>query len=445
MAKQYRVGCKALDEFGRGMITFNNRKFAVPYMLPGEIGNIELVYGPEETGARLVSLDKVSADRVTPSCPVYERCGGCHLMHMSYEAQLRHKQGQVEALFPKEAKEGRIRPILSMEQPYHYRHKVYATFSRNKKGELIAGIYEENSHRPVCTKDCSIQQEQANRIIATITRLMKKKKIEPYQEDRGTGILRHVYLRVARQTGQVMVVLVTGSRDLPGKKQFVEELCREHPEIATIVHNVNDRKTSMVLGEKETVLFGKGYIEDVLCGLTFRISPKSFYQVNPAQTERLYETAVSFAGLTGKETVLDAYCGIGTISLLASKAAEKVIGVELNADAMHDAQKNAKLNGCDNVEFICKDAGEYMKKSGSSPDVVFLDPPRSGSDRKFLEALAKAAPKKIVYISCNPQTQQRDVEILRKSDYRAENIQAVDCFSQTWHTECVVSMSRTKK
>ena len=366
-------------------------------------------------------------------------------MHMNYEAQLKFKQEKIEALFPKEAEEGRIQPILFMEQPYHYRHKVYASFSKNKKGEIIAGIYEENSHRLVHTKNCDIQNEQANRIIATITRLMKKKKIEPYQEDRGTGILRHTYIRVGRQTGEIMVVLVTGSREFPGKKQFVEELCKEHPEIITVVHNINDRKTSMVLGAKETVLFGKGYIEDMLCGLTFRISPKSFYQVNPVQTERLYETAVSFAGLTGKETVLDAYCGIGTISLLASKTAEKVIGVESNAEAVHDAQKNAKHNHCDNVEFVCEDAGEYMKKCGSSPDVVFLDPPRNGSDQKFLTSLAKTAPKKIVYISCNPQTQKRDVEILRKSGYRVEKIQTVDCFCQTWHVECVVLMSRVTK
>lgn len=445
MGKQYRVGCKGLDESGRGIITFNNRKFAVPYMLPGEKGNIELVYRAEETGARLVSIDEASKDRVEPVCPAYEKCGGCQLMHMNYEAQLRFKQGKIEALFPKETAKGCMQPILSMEKPYHYRHKVYASFSRNKKGETIAGIYEENSHRIVRTKDCSIQQEQANRIIETVIMLVRKKRIEPYQEDRETGVLRHLYIRVGKQTGQIMVVLVTGSKDFPGRKQFAEELCKAHPEITTLVHNVNDKKTSMILGEKETVLFGKGYIEDMMCGFTFRISPKSFYQVNPEQTERLYETAVSFAGLTGKETVLDAYCGIGTISLIASRAAGKVIGVEQNPDAVRDARNSAQHNNCSNVEFICGDAGEYMKKCGISPDVVFLDPPRSGSDEKFLSSLVKAAPKRVVYISCNPQTLQRDVEFLKKRGYRVKKIQAVDCFCQTWHVECVVLMSRGDK
>lgn len=445
MAKQYRVGCKGLDEFGKGNIIFNNKAFAVPYFLPGEKGEIELVYRAKDTKARLVSLDKVSENRITPPCHVYERCGGCQLMHMKYEAQLKFKQSQIEELFPEEAGQGKILPIISMENPYHYRHKIYASFAKGAKGDIYGGIYEENSHRVVRVKNCNIQNETANRILETVTALMKRKKISPYREDQGTGILRHVYIRVGKYTGQVMVVLVTGSREFPGKNQFVGELCRLHPEITTVIHNINDKKTSMVLGTKETVLVGNGYVEDILCGYTFRISSQSFYQVNPEQTERLYETAISFAQLTGSETILDAYCGIGTIAMVASKKAGKVVGVELNSKAVQDARENAVRNGCRNIEFICGDAGEFMAGSALQPDVVFMDPPRSGSDQKFLSSLVKTAPKKIVYISCNPRTQKADVDFLKKKGYCVQRLQAVDCFCQSYHIECVVLMSRIDK
>lgn len=441
MGKKYRVGCKGLDEFGKGTIVFNNRPFSVPYMLPGEKGEMELVYRAKETGAKLVSLDKVSEHRVEPECPVYEACGGCQVMHMQYQAQLTWKQQKIETLFPEEKAKGVIAPIIAMEHPWNYRHKIYASFSNGRKGEILAGIYEENSHKVVKTENCRIQHPLANEIIALIAKLMKKRQIPAYNEDRGTGVLRHVYIRVGEKTGQVMVVLVSGSKEFPEKKYFAEELRKQFPQITTILHSVNSAKTSMILGKKEIVLFGPGTIEDELCGLKFDISAQSFYQVNPVQTEKLYETAVKFAGLTGKETVLDAYCGIGTISMVAAKAAKEVLGVELNEAAVLDAKKNAKKNGCDNVRFIAADAGEYMVKLAKEkvlkPEVVFMDPPRSGSDIKFLNSVVTLAPKKIVYISCNPTTQKSDIDILKKKGYRVEKMQAVDCFCHTWHVENV--------
>lgn len=301
---------------------------------------------------------------------------------------------------------------------------------------------------------------------------MKKKRIPAYNEDSGNGVLRHVYIRIGEKTGQVMVVLVTGSREFSEKKIFVEELCRKFPQITTILHNINSAKTSMVLGKKETVLYGNGTIEDELCGLRFTISSQSFYQVNPVQTEKLYRTAVEFAGLTGTETVLDAYCGIGTISMVAAEKAGEVVGVELNEAACADAKKNARTNHCRNVHFLAADAGEYMvqlakqcaakenaakagtakansAKAGSvkenecrKPDVVFMDPPRSGSDTKFLNSLVQLAPKKVVYISCNPETQKRDVAFLKKKGYQVEKVQAVDCFCHTYHVECICLLSR---
>ncbi len=450
MGKKYRVGCKGLDEFGKGKIVFNNRPFSVPYMLPGEKGDIELVFYAKETGAKLISIDKASEDRVPVDCPVYEACGGCQVMHMQYEAQLRWKQQKIEELFPEEKERGIIAPIIVMEQPWNYRHKIYASFSNGKKGEIIAGIYEENSHKVVKTKGCRIQHPLANEIITFLAAFMQKKHIPAYNEDQGKGVLRHVYIRIGEKTGQVMVVLVTGSRDFKEKNLFVDALRKEFPQITTIIHNINSARTSMVLGKKETVLYGTGTIEDELCGLKFDISPQSFYQVNPVQTEKLYETAVQSAGLTGKETVLDAYCGIGTISMVAARAAKEVIGVELNETACLDARKNAKKNNCQNVRFIAADAGEYMvalakDKSAAKPDVVFMDPPRSGSDAKFLNSVAQLAPKKIVYISCNPVTQKTDMDVLKKKGYRVEKMQAVDCFCHTYHVENIVLMLRVDK
>ena len=447
MSKKYRVGCKGLDEFGKGKIVFNNKPFSVPYMLPGEKGDIELVFSAKETGAKLVSLDKVSENRAEVKCPVYESCGGCQVMHLDYKEQLAWKQQKIEELFPEEKDKGIIDPIIAMENPWNYRHKIYASFSNTKKGEVLAGIYEENSHKVVKTEKCLIQHSLANEIIKCVADTMRKGKIPAYNEDRQTGVLRHVYIRIGEKTGQVMVVLVTGSREFKEKNVFVEQLRKKFPQITTILHSVNSAKTSMVLGKKETVLYGPGVIEDELCGLKFEISAQSFYQVNPVQTEKLYDTAVNFAGLTGKETVLDAYCGIGTISMVAAKQAGEVLGVELNEAAIADAKKNAKKNNCNNVHFIAADAGEFMvklakDKTAVKPDVVFMDPPRSGSDDKFLNSVAQLAPKKIVYISCNPVTQKRDIDVLKKKGYKVEKMQAVDCFCHTWHVENVALLVR---
>lgn len=447
MGKTYRVGCKGLDEYGKGKIVFNNKSFSVPYLLPGEKGDIELVFSARETGAKLVSLDKISEDRAKVECPVYEKCGGCQVLHMKYEAQLAWKQQKIEELFPEEKEQGIILSILAMEHPWNYRHKVYSTFSNVRGGGLIAGIYEENSHRVINMDKCQIQHPLSNEIINCVAEIMKKNGIPAYNEDTGRGVLRHVYIRIGEKTGQVMVVLVTGNKEFKEKYIFVEELRNKFPQITTILHNINTAKTSMVLGKRETVLFGPGTIEDELCGLKFEISAQSFYQVNPVQTEKLYETAVAFAGLTGKETVLDAYCGIGTISMVAAKKAGEVIGVELNDAACADARNNAKKNGCRNVKFIAADAGEYMvrlakDKTAKKPEVVFMDPPRSGSDGKFLNSVAQLAPEKIVYISCNPSTQKLDIDILKKKGYRVAKMQAVDCFCHTYHVENVALLVR---
>ena len=383
-------------------------------------------------------IEKVKSDK----CKVFGKCGGCQLLNMSYEEQLKKKKDEVTKLLKPYCT---VEKIIGMENPVHYRNKVLATFSCDRKGMPISGMYEENSHRVVPTDSCLLNDEKADKIIVSIRGLLKSFKIKTYNEDTGYGLLRHVLVRVGKNSGQVMVVLVLASPILPGKNNFVKALRNLHPEITSMVINVNPRHSSAVLGDKEIVIYGPGYIEDTLQEKTFRISPKSFYQINPVQTEKLYSKAIEFAGLTGKETVLDAYSGTGTIGICASDKAKKVICVELNKDAVKDAIVNAKRNNVSNIEMFNQDAGEFMLKQAEANikmDVVFMDPPRSGSDEKFLRSLCKHAPKKVVYISCNPETLARDLKFLTKNGYKAEKAVACDMFPTTNHTECVVKLSK---
>ncbi len=333
-----------------------------------------------------------------------------------------------------------------MDNPYHYRNKVQAAFGRTKNGKIISGVYQSGSHRIVTVDSCMTEDQTADEIIVDIRNMLPKFKIWTYDEDKGTGFLRHVLVKRGFSSGEVMVVLVGASGYFPMKKKFTAELLQKHPEITTVVLNINPKSTNLVLGEKEEVLYGNGYIEDTLCGRVFRISPKSFYQINPVQTEKLYGKAMELADLSEKTTVLDAYCGIGTIGLVAAKTAGKVIGVELNPDAVKDAISNAKRNNAENARFYCADAGDFMQElalAGEKLDVVFMDPPRSGSSKKFIDSLAIAAPKTVVYISCNPETLARDLTMLEKKGYKVQKICPVDMFPHTNHIECVTLLTRS--
>ncbi|WP_326492977.1 23S rRNA (uracil(1939)-C(5))-methyltransferase RlmD [Caproiciproducens galactitolivorans] len=379
------------------------------------------------------------------ACPLYHKCGGCQLQNMTYPRQLQWKQNRVEKLLGKFHK---VSPILGMKNPYHYRNKVQAAFGADRKGKIISGVYQSSTHRIVPVSSCMTEDKKADEIIVTIRNLMPGFKLQPYDEATGRGFLRHVLVKRGFSSGQIMVVLVAGTPVFPSKNNFVKALLKKHPEITTILLNVNNHYTSLVLGENEKVLYGPGTIEDTLCGCVFRISAKSFYQINPVQTEVLYGKAMELAQLTGKETVIDAYCGIGTIGLIASRQAGRVIGVEVNKDAVRDAIVNAKRNKIQNAYFTCADAGEFMlemAREKETADVVFMDPPRAGSDETFLSSLVTLAPKKIVYISCNPETQERDLLYLTKCGYRVEAIQPVDMFPHTNHVETCVLMSRVKK
>lgn len=374
-------------------------------------------------------------------CPVSSRCGSCQYLDISYEEQLKKKQAGLQALLGKYCK---VYPIKGMDNPFHYRNKVHAVFGY-RKGEAVSGVYEAGTHNLVPVEKCMIEDEKADQIIGTIRGMLKSFKIRTYDEDTGYGLLRHVLVRRGFATGEIMVVLVTASPVFPSKNNFVKALREKHPEITTIVQNINGRGTSMVLGDKEHVLYGKGYIEDVLCGCRFRISPKSFYQVNPVQTEYLYGKAIELAGLTGTETVLDTYCGIGTIGIIASKEVGQVIGVELNPDAVRDAVQNARCNNRKNIRFFCNDATKFMMQmaeTGATADVVLMDPPRSGSTEAFIRAVAAVKARRVVYVSCGPDTLARDLEVFKKAGYRAEGAWGVDLFPWTSHVETVCLLTR---
>ena len=378
------------------------------------------------------------------NCPAAAKCGGCQLTRLSYAEQLQWKQQRVAELLDGICE---VRPILGMDDPFHYRNKVHAVLSVDKAGKPISGVYAMGTHRVVPVRHCLIEDRRADRIIQTIVAMLPAYKLRIYNEYTHRGFLRHILIRTGHVTGQIMVVLVATSLEFPGKKAFVQELIQRHPEITTVVLNCNQRETSMVLGTKEITLYGEGYMEDELCGKRFRISPQSFYQVNAKQCEVLYRTAIDAAHLTGAETLLDAYCGTGTIGLCASDGCKQLIGVELNADAIRDAKENARRNGVENARFLCDDAGRFMQKlakEGNAPDVVMMDPPRVGSDQKFLQSLLMLKPKRVVYVSCNPETLARDLRVLVDGGYRAEWATPVDMFPGTEHVETVVLLSHKK-
>ena len=424
-------------------------------------------------------------------CPVDARCGGCKNLCVPYTKQLIDKQLRIERLFAPLAPDGTISLIKGMKDPYHYRNKVISPFAPGKKlpprgqdrkatdprdrkaadvrgakggkgkrsqarYEILTGMYAAGSHELVPTDKCLIENETAKKVVLAVRDIMRKHDVAPYREDMGTGFMRHVVVRVGHTSGEVLVTLVTNSDDFPSSKSFCRELIRLCPAVTTVVQNVNERQTNVILGDKERVLYGPGFILDELCGLSFRISSKSFYQVNATQTEVLYRAAMDLAGFDGTQVAIDAYCGTGTIGLVAAKSgAARVIGVDSVESAIRDARTNARHNGVENAEFVAGAATDFMcelAKEGvlgaESPEegaragglVVLMDPPRAGSTEEFLRAAAALAPERIVYISCNPETQARDVEFLDSIGYAVVAVQPVDMFPHTDHIECIVAL-----
>ena len=378
-------------------------------------------------------------------CPKAGACGACTYNGVKYSKQLERKQELVDSLL---RPFGPVAPILGMENPFNYRNKVQSVFGTDSRGNMVSGIYREGTHKLIPVRDCMLEDLEADSVLATIRDLLKSFKVPPYDEDLRTGVIRHVLIRRAVSTNQTLVVLVSGSHTFKPKDAFIRELVSRHPSVKTVLLNINDQKTSMVLSDGPCkVMYGEGWIEDELCGLRFRISAKSFYQVNAVQAARLYTIAMRMARFKGNESVIDAYCGTGTIGLIAASwGAGNVTGIELNPSAVEDAKANAELNGITNATFICGDASSELKrmaKEGRTADVVFLDPPRSGSDERFLASVIKLSPKTVIYISCNPETLARDLRYITKmGPYRMVGAQPVDMFPQTAHCETVALLSR---
>jgi len=372
-------------------------------------------------------------------CRYARQCGGCNLTELGYYDQLAMKQAKVAQLLKPF---GRVEPIRGMENPFHYRNKVHAVFASDRRGRMVSGVYRQGTHQVVPVENCLIEDVRADAIIATVRRLAEEFHFQAYDEDRHTGFLRHMLVRAGKH--ELMLILVTSVPEFPSKNAFLNALLAAHPELTTVVQNTNNRVTSMVLGKRDIVLFGKGYIEDTLCGKIFRISPQSFFQVNSVQTEVLYRLVAEMANLTGKETVLDAYCGVGSIGLTLVDRCKSLIGVELNPQAVRDAQGNTRRNGITNANFYCDDAGRFIRQCAMDNypmDVVLMDPPRSGSDELFLSSLLYLKPRCVVYVSCDPVTLSRDLGYLQKGGYTLRRAVPVDMFPATEHVETVVLLT----
>lgn len=422
----------------KGVLKVNGITVYVPYVIDSEEVEISIddIKG-NVAHATLIKVIKESEKRTKPKCDSYMKCGSCKFRHALYEYELEKKRQYVESVYRKEGIKVKVNPVLGMNPYGNYRNKVIASFKTNK-GKIQYGMYEEDTHNVVHIPSCAIQNDLLNEILKTIKNILESLRIR--LEDNG-GVLRHVMLRIGVKTNEVLVCFVTNSEMFPARGELVKALTKAHKEIKTITQNINPRKTSVVFGDKERILFGPGYIEDILLSNRYRISTRSFYQINPIQTEKLYSKAIELAKINKEDVVLDCYSGIGTIALSVSRNAKEVKGVEIVRSAVNDAITNAKTNGIKNARFYLDDAKDFMDSYASKVDCVFIDPPREGSNPIFLNALMRLSPKKIVYISCNPQTQARDVALLKKK-YNITEVYPVDMFPRTAHVETVVLMSR---
>ncbi len=403
-------------------------------------GNTRSSAGDEK---RYANRRQGSETKPSPSrCPVSKKCGACQMIDVPYDKQLGKKHKHLKELLEPFC---RVESFVGMESPEHYRCKVHAVFTHDRKGNPLSGIYREGSHEVVPVESCLLEDQKADAIIASIRGMLRSFKIKTFDEDNGYGLLRHVLIRIGKHTGEIMVVLVTVSPIFPSKNNFVKALLKEHPEITTIVLNVNDKQTSMILGDKEKPIYGPGFIYDICCGMKFKISPKSFYQVNPIQTEKLYQQAIDMADLRGDEIAMDCYSGVGTIGIIMSPHVKEVISVELNKDAVRDAITNAKINDVKNVTFYQNDATVFMQQmaaSGDRVDIVFMDPPRSGATPEFIDAVKTLSPDKVIYISCSPDSLARDLAIFEKKGYKALRAVPVDMFPFTRGIETCCLLER---
>lgn len=437
-----------LTSEGNGVGKIDGYPLFVPYALPGEEATVKVIKVNKNFGfGKLLKVKNPSPDRVEAPCDVYYQCGGCQLQHMSYNMQLDMKQNQVKNVMRKIAHLGDV-PVhetIGMDNPWRYRNKTQIPVGE-KHGELITGFYQQRSHRIIDNMEtCIIQDELNDQAVEAVRSIANRLGVKAYNEQTHTGDLRHIMVRTGQATQETMIVLITRTEKLPQKALLIEELTKVYPHIKSIIQNVNDQKTNVIFGKQTKVLWGAEYIYDTIGDLKFAISARSFYQVNPEQTKVLYDQTLKYANIKPEDVVIDAYCGIGTISLFLAQKAKKVYGVEIVPEAISDAKKNAELNNMTNTEFVVGAAEKIMPwwtAQGLKPNVIVVDPPRKGCDEALLQAMIQMGPERIVYVSCNPSTLARDLRILEDGGYETKEVQPVDMFAQTGHVECVVRIEK---
>lgn len=442
----YRVSITGMGTKGEGIGKIDNFTIFIPGVILGEEVEVNIIkVNKNYAVGKLLNIIIASEERVKPICDIYTRCGGCQLQHMSYKEQLNFKRQKVkDALLRLGGIDVEVEPVLGIKNPYRYRNKVQLPIGKENE-KVSIGFYAPRSHNIIDLKTCLIQDEKADDIIKILREWIKEFNVPIYNEKEHKGNLRHIMVRTAFKTGEVMVVLVTKDKNLPHKEELINKLIENLQGVVSIIQNINSQKTNVVLGKESIVLWGKDKIIDYIGNFKFAITPLSFFQVNPIQTEVLYNKALEYAGLKGNEVVFDAYCGTGTISLFLSQKAKKVYGVEIVAEAIESAKLNAKENNVDNVDFIVGESEKVIPElieKGIKADVVVVDPPRKGCEKYLLEAMANMSPEKIVYVSCDPATLARDLCVLEKLGYKTIRVQPVDMFSNTYHVENVVLLEK---
>ncbi|WP_294578400.1 23S rRNA (uracil(1939)-C(5))-methyltransferase RlmD [uncultured Thomasclavelia sp.] len=438
--------CVDLTYDGQGIVKVDNFTYFVKGMLVGETGKLKVIKVLKNYAiARLIELDQVSPYRSEPKCAVFKACGGCQLQHINQQGQQKFKTKRVIDCLERIGDcHVLVNDCLMMEEPWHYRNKVQMPLGI-KNNHLVTGFYKKKSNEIIPCDNCLIQNKLSNQITNRVRELMEQFNIHPYDKMAHQGNIKHILTKQGYHTNEVMLVLISYQDKIKHIDKLVQIITQEFPMIKTVIQNINPRVDNVILGDIERVLYGDGYIYDYLLGNKYKISLKSFYQINPVQVEKLYQTAIDFANLNDNNIVLDAYCGIGTIALSLARHVKKVYGVEIVPEAIEDAKFNASNNQIENVEFYCDDAGRYMMelvRQGIHLDVVFVDPPRKGCSNEFLDYLIKATPEKIVYISCDVATQARDIKYLQEHGYIARKCQPVDMFPQTTHIENIVLLTK---
>lgn len=439
----------AVSSEGSGIGRYDGMAVFVPTAAAGDKIKAHIIKVKKNYAIGKVSeIIEPSPGRKEPDCPVFGKCGGCAYRHITYDAECRIKQQRVkDAMERLGGVDAPANPIAADENYLRYRNKAQYPFARGRDGEVIAGFYAQKSHRVIPCSDCKLQPEIFSEILESVLRWANRRSLSPYDEETGEGLLRHLYLRISGENGAVMVCLVINGKELPFGAELCSILTTRFKEVETVVININTERTNVILGKECRTLYGSGSITDTLCGLSFRLSPLSFYQVNREQAQRLYRKAAEYADLKGREVLLDLYCGTGTIGLTMAHMAKKLIGVEVVEQAVRDAEKNAMENGADNSEFICSDAAKAaaeLKKRGIKPDVIIVDPPRKGCGPELINTISEMAPERVVYISCDPATLARDCCTFSDLGYEVKEYTPFDLFPGTVHVETVVLMSRVK-